>query len=459
MNSAKLSKLAFCLFNAWLLSFAYEGQILYAILGARTIESAGMVRSAILAHAAGLFVCGFFEKTPGSAGRLMTIVPAVCLLGSGAFLFPAPSVWLVALPCVSFLAGLWNASWGFACRSFSTAQERMAAVSVCLAGSTMLMAALDLAAVCIHPFAGLIPSLLCLAAACLCARRCSTENAEEKTSRSGASPWKALGRPFLLLCLFIAAVTVTSGLMFQVVNPAFEQLGLLTTLYGNVPYIAAMIAAARLPRSFSRSYLLSAALAMIGLGFLAFMVLDRSVLSYLIVNTLLLGAFGITDLFWWSILGEMLEFHQNPARVMGLGLSVNVAGVLLGETVSGFAKRAGSADLSAAAALASVCAAVVILPVLYSRLTVLLKNGMFLQTLEEMPPEKRRQTIDSLFAAPGLTAREREIAALLLKGYTYRLIARELYISESTVKTHIQNIYCKLDVRSKSELIRQLGKR
>lgn len=53
-----------------------------------------------------------------------------------------------------------------------------------------------------------------------------------------------------------------------------------------------------------------------------------------------------------------------------------------------------------------------------------------------------------------LTGRENEIVDLLLKGRTYKMIAEELYLSENTVKTHIKNIYSKLGIKSKTELIR-----
>ena len=42
---------------------------------------------------------------------------------------------------------------------------------------------------------------------------------------------------------------------------------------------------------------------------------------------------------------------------------------------------------------------------------------------------------------------------LLLKGYPYKLIASRLYISESTVKTHVQSIYSKLNIHNRTELI------
>jgi len=52
-----------------------------------------------------------------------------------------------------------------------------------------------------------------------------------------------------------------------------------------------------------------------------------------------------------------------------------------------------------------------------------------------------------------LTEREKEILALLVKGYSYKLIANECTISYNTVNNHIQNIYDKLYVNSATEAV------
>jgi DNA-binding NarL/FixJ family response regulator len=50
-----------------------------------------------------------------------------------------------------------------------------------------------------------------------------------------------------------------------------------------------------------------------------------------------------------------------------------------------------------------------------------------------------------------LTAREREILALLAEGYTNRRLAQTLFISESTAGVHVSNILGKLGVASRTE--------
>lgn len=53
----------------------------------------------------------------------------------------------------------------------------------------------------------------------------------------------------------------------------------------------------------------------------------------------------------------------------------------------------------------------------------------------------------------GLTAREEEILSYLSKGFLYKEIAAELFISIETVRTHIRKIYQKLQVRTRTEAL------
>jgi DNA-binding CsgD family transcriptional regulator/tetratricopeptide (TPR) repeat protein len=54
----------------------------------------------------------------------------------------------------------------------------------------------------------------------------------------------------------------------------------------------------------------------------------------------------------------------------------------------------------------------------------------------------------------GITAREAEIIRLLLEGKDNRRITEELFISDHTVKNHIHNIYRKLNIRNRIQLVR-----
>lgn len=58
-------------------------------------------------------------------------------------------------------------------------------------------------------------------------------------------------------------------------------------------------------------------------------------------------------------------------------------------------------------------------------------------------------------AAHGITAREAEIIRLLLEGKDNRRITEELFISDHTVKNHIHNIYRKLGIQNRIQLVRR----
>jgi DNA-binding CsgD family transcriptional regulator len=66
-----------------------------------------------------------------------------------------------------------------------------------------------------------------------------------------------------------------------------------------------------------------------------------------------------------------------------------------------------------------------------------------------------RRAAASARGAASLTAREREVVQLAVKGHTSREIAEALFIGQRTVETHLSNAYAKLGVDSRAQLIRR----
>lgn len=455
MNERNLSVVVFSLFFSWQLSFPFEGQILYAIAGVYGVLPHGMIFSSITACFIGLFLCGFFIKTVRSAKKLMLGSIIFCFASTCIFFFPPSFLWKAAIVSSSLLAGSSVAAWGFYLKRSTPKSERIKTVADGLIGSNILMSLLNMSAIQLSPQIGLGLSALMLVLAFLFALRLSEENrtAEPASPKQPGEP-VSIVKPLGFLCLFVIVITINSGLMYQVLNPSYAHLEWLTSWYWAVPYIVALFIMRNLPRRISRAYILYVAIAMIGFSFIFFMILDRSASSYLVVNTLMLGACGVYDLFWWSILGEMLEFDKNPAKVLGIGLSANVLGVLLGGLVGNAITSADAQGVnSSILALGVVCVTLAILPVLHKHLSILLKDHAYLTVLSEMSPEDRGRAIDHFAGFGQLTEREREITALLFKGKTYRMIAGELHVSENTVKTHVKNIYSKFQIQSRAELI------
>jgi DNA-binding CsgD family transcriptional regulator len=77
-----------------------------------------------------------------------------------------------------------------------------------------------------------------------------------------------------------------------------------------------------------------------------------------------------------------------------------------------------------------------------------------LEALRRLGSAGRRAAAAAL--GPGsLTRREREVARLAARGMSAKEISQALFIGERTVETHLGNVYAKLGVKSKLQLVRQ----
>lgn len=65
----------------------------------------------------------------------------------------------------------------------------------------------------------------------------------------------------------------------------------------------------------------------------------------------------------------------------------------------------------------------------------------------------KRQHVEVPRAVETLTARELDVFRLITKGYSNAEIGRELFISDTTVKTHVTRLLQKLDLRDRAQAI------
>ena len=74
--------------------------------------------------------------------------------------------------------------------------------------------------------------------------------------------------------------------------------------------------------------------------------------------------------------------------------------------------------------------------------------------MENVPAElSEEEVLDMLAQECGLSNREKEISLLIFRGDSYEDIAQQLFISKLTVKKHAHNLYEKLDVSNRMDLI------
>jgi DNA-binding CsgD family transcriptional regulator len=78
------------------------------------------------------------------------------------------------------------------------------------------------------------------------------------------------------------------------------------------------------------------------------------------------------------------------------------------------------------------------------------------ETVIVVEPAKPEEVAWLNVAAHGLSPREEEVLKLVVRGLSNRRISKELYISENTVQRHLSNIFEKVGVRSRKELLKRL---
>ena len=77
----------------------------------------------------------------------------------------------------------------------------------------------------------------------------------------------------------------------------------------------------------------------------------------------------------------------------------------------------------------------------------------FFEYFQKSVKEENTQENDGENLLSYLTQREEEVLDLLTKGITYKGVSSKLFISETTVKTHVNNIFQKLQVNDRTQAV------
>ena len=72
-------------------------------------------------------------------------------------------------------------------------------------------------------------------------------------------------------------------------------------------------------------------------------------------------------------------------------------------------------------------------------------------SIQQGPGEIDRDKIEEL----GLSQREYEVLTKISEGLSNREIAERLFVSENTIKTHVSNLYIKLDARRRTQAVQK----
>lgn len=441
----------------YVLSFIFEGRVYYQIVAGMNYDYSGQHLIAMFSHMVGLLCAATFVKKHEIAKNIMRITIGLCMVLTPVFLVPNSVCGYLVLSVVSFLSGISVACWGSFYKFYIFEKDRFKSMAETLILANVLMIFSGLIATYISAIVGFIIVLLYLVIALyiLCTV-CKTNDVEKRDEEKTISENIFTNKALALFVAFIIIITIDSGLMYGVINTAYQSLDTFVSWYWAVPYIVVLFLMGNVSSKRGTRYLYLANF-MIMIGFVFYMFLDVSVRSFLIIDTLLLGAAGILDLFWSTIVGESFESFNYPVKILGVGWAANVFGVFVGGLISQYILLAKlDKSVVTVVALVIIIFSLAGLPEMLRSLRMMLKNNIYLSSFLECEEDKKVKITKKEEIEVELTAREAELLKLILEGKSNKQITEELCISESTVKTHVRNILGKYEVNNRTQLISKI---
>ncbi len=446
--------ISFSIVFGWVMSFPYEGPVMYAMAGEKGIDGVLLNTLTVFLHFGGLFCGRYITQDIISARKATLICTGGSIVLSLFIPFVSVKTWVYIIPFVSFLTGIVIASNGHMIKGYIPSEQRAKTVANLLIYGNIILIGAHIFANNAMPIISFIFIEILLILAFIATLKIDTN---EKLVRQ---PIIEQGTEYILkhywiFFLFIFVITINSGIMFQVIYPYFGEFQLLTSIYTNIPYIVAIYLLSRFYKR-NKFYFLYVGLALWGVTFILFAFLEQTAFSFIVICSIMLFAAGIFDLFWWSIMANNFDNVKNPSSLFGLGLSINVLGVWVGGVIGNYLTGIGveKQALSFMGLFIVILSMLIILP-LNNRLSDLLEYNEFLVKFNHMNKKEMKSFIEEVQIV--LSNREFEVFSLLITGKTDTEISNELYISHHTIKTHNRNIYKKLSVSNRVELIEKIS--
>lgn len=277
-----------------------------------------------------------------------------------------------------------------------------------------------------------------------------------------------LNKIYYHLLIYVSCVSYIKGFLFHSIPKLFSQYSVIALATVSLGYILSVMFFMKLAKKQQISVSNYVANSVFLLSFVC--LISFSKLDWLSVffAAIIYSTFGMNDLFCFETLFALGERFPDSSNFFGVGFSMYIFSVFLGEITATYVDiiRFPQFELLI---IVIYSVATLVLPQLKGEMAKLLPESVFSVDSISLKSEDTSTDascnalpmIQEISPAPNnpanamnelLSQRENEVLQLLLKGYPNDLIASTLYISNNTLKKHIQNIYNKLGVHSRSEL-------
>lgn len=188
-----------------------------------------------------------------------------------------------------------------------------------------------------------------------------------------------------------------------------------------------------------------AVLVMVGSVLLSIAIMDRN----LAFQEIALAGYICLKMVFWSLFAALSRTAKlSPITIFCFGEGCLTAGLFIGNQISSVL------GLQFASATAALTLAILLATYMFALPERKMYAMMQEQEDDDEPRHQRfRARCEEIAAAYKLSRRETEVFTLFARGRSSSRIADDLYVSSGTVSTHLRNIYRKLDVHSRQELL------
>jgi len=218
----------------------------------------------------------------------------------------------------------------------------------------------------------------------------------------------------------------------------------------NTPSVAVVGSGAGIRRAALRSADMLAAVAGVGFAALSYLARENGRGSYILACKLVvwLTVVVVALSFLASVAGFVRRVSRDGAAFARLSAALALVSLVL---------FLASAALEFAPQLVAERSASMIRYFLLASFFIAANGGLAAALLPSASGRRARAATEGATAVgEALSPRELEVALLLAEGKAYKLIASDLGVSLSTVRTHVERIYDKLSVCNKVELANRL---
>ncbi len=429
----------------WLYLFPFQGNVVWDLAAGLAINAHPLVALFLTGVAAGLIGAAVVIRFRPSVTRWLSLAALPCMAVSTLLLDIPETWWWLIFTAMGFFGGVMISTWGYFYSTTVPANRktRVLASGSLLSGLFSLAVSLPMADTLL--FYQILAYSLMLAGFPL-AIMLRYHRHKTNVPPSGVNN-QAENRPLtfrtalpFLVIIFIASLV--SGLAQVVVNFSTGNETLSWMAPGWIPFFVLLLVAGTIGDRLGRRRLAYIGVILAGLGFMAAGFLQLP-LRMFIIHVIALGGYAFLDTFCWVMPGDLSRGKNLPfiyAGFMATYMLSNLAGVLIGEKIT----QLGS-DIE-------------LITISLSGLLVII-SMLFIPRLRESgePPAPLvfpapAADLETSLESFNLTAREKEIARLLLDGVSMENITSRTFIAETTLKSHLRNIYRKAGVKNRLEL-------